>query len=69
MIVISNQQRDDIVRYLDILCEDLKECGQRDTRLYNTRRRAAILRKQLMKKQPVLASELSKQVKNFRVFK
>lgn len=69
MIVISNQQRDDIVRYLDLLCDELKKHGQRDTRSFNARRRAAILRKQLMKKDPVPAYELSEQVKNFRAFK
>lgn len=69
MIVISNQQRDDILRYLDLLCEEYKERGQRDTRSYNVCRRAGILRKQLMKKQPVSASDLPEKVKNSRTFK
>lgn len=69
MIVISNQQRDDMLRYLDLLCEAYREAGQRDTRTYNVCRRAGILRKQLMKKQPIPASELTEQVEISRTFK
>lgn len=69
MIVISNQQRDDILRYLDLLCEAYRESGERDTRSHNVCRRAGILKKQLMKKRPIPASELSEQVKNSQTFK
>ena len=69
MIAISNQHRDDILRYLDLLCEAYDELGKRDTRSYNVCRRARILRKELMKKQPIPASVLSEQVKNSRAFK
>ena len=57
MIAISNQQRDDILRYIDLLCEAYKP-KKGDTRSYNVCRRAAILKKQLMKKQSFSASKL-----------
>lgn len=38
MIAISNQQRDDILRYLDLLCEALKPTSNSDTRTYNVSR-------------------------------
>ena len=37
MITISNKQRDDIVRYLDLLCQTLEGDS---TRFYNTKRLA-----------------------------
>lgn len=63
MIAISNQQRDDILRYLDLLCEALKPTSNSDTRTYNVCRRAGILRKQLMKKQPFSPADLPEQLK------
>lgn len=62
MIIISNKQRDDIVRYLDLLCQFLEG---NDTRTYNTKRLARILSKKLNSKQPISASELPEQLKKF----
>jgi hypothetical protein len=50
MIVISNSQRDQILRYLDMLCKELK--GD-DNRTYNTKRLARKLVKALREKKPV----------------
>lgn len=69
MILISNQQRDDILRYIDLLCEAYKSKKESDTRSYNVCRRAGILRKQLMKKTSFSASELHKQLKKSRISK
>lgn len=55
MIIISNSERDQIVRFIDILCQVLK--GD-DTRTYNTKRLARNLQKRLRNKQPVSANEL-----------
>lgn len=55
MITISNKQRDDIVRYLDLLCQTLEGDS---TRNFNTKRLARKLSKTLESKQPVRASEL-----------
>lgn len=63
MIVISNQQRDDILRYLDLFCEAYKEKGNSSTRAYNLCRRAGILRRQLMSKEPFSNSDLPEQLK------
>lgn len=60
MIVISNKQRDDIVRYLDLLCQTLQ--GD-DTRTYNTKRLARILSKRLDEKQPISSDELTERLK------
>lgn len=60
MIIISNKQRDDIVRYLNLLCQFLEG---NDTRTYNTKRLARILSKKLNSKQPISASELPEQLK------
>lgn len=59
MITISNKQRDDIVRYLDLLCQTLEGDS---TRIYNTKRLARKLSKTLESKQPARASELPKQL-------
>lgn len=56
MIIISNSQRDQIVRFIDILCQALN--GD-DTRTYNTKRLARNLQKRLRDKQPVSADELT----------
>lgn len=50
MIVISNKQRDDIVRYLDFLCG--KVPGN-DLRTINTKRLAGSLVKKLKAKKPL----------------
>lgn len=57
MIIISNSQRDQILRYLDILCESLT--GE-DNRSYNTKRLAKNLAKRLRAKESVSADELRK---------
>lgn len=64
MIAISNQQRDDIIRYLDLLCEAYKPQSNSNTRSYNICRRAGILRKQLIKKEPFSSSDSSERLKN-----
>lgn len=61
MIVISNKQRDDIVRYLELLCQTLQ--GD-DTRTYNTKRLARILSKRLDAKTPISSDELTDRLKN-----
>lgn len=61
MITISNKQRDDIVRYLDLLCQTLEGDS---TRIFNTKRLARKLSKTLESKQPIPASELSERLKN-----
>lgn len=55
MIIISNSQRDQILRYIDILCESLT--GE-DTRTYNTKRLAKNLARRLRAKESVSAEEL-----------
>lgn len=50
MIVISNKQRDDIVRYLDYLCGKVKD---NDLRTINTKRLASSLVKKLRAKKPI----------------
>ena len=55
MIIISNSQRDQILRYIDILCESLT--GE-DTRTYNTKRLAKNLARRLKAKESVSAEEL-----------
>lgn len=49
MILISNKQRDDSVRYLDLLCSILSD--RKDNKSYNTCRLARKLAKQLRLKQ------------------
>ena len=61
MIIILNKQRDDIVRYIDLMCEAMK--GQ-DTRTYNTKRLARKLAARLKAKQPFSASDLPGHLKN-----
>jgi len=61
MIIISNRQRDDILRYIDLLCETLQG---KDTRTYNTKRLARNLASRLKAKQPFAASDLPVQLKN-----
>ncbi len=58
MIIISNRQRDDILRYIDLMCEALQ--GQ-DTRTYNTKRLARNLAARLKAKQQFSASDLPAQ--------
>lgn len=55
MILISNQQRDQIVKYLESYCNQLQGS---DTRTYNTKRLASILVRRLRAKHPVDAAKL-----------
>lgn len=50
MIVISNKQRDDIVRYLEHLCNKVQS---EDLRTVNTKRLARALVKKLKAKKPL----------------
>ena len=50
MIVISNKQRDDIVRYLEYLCDRVE--GD-DLRTINTKRLAGAIVKKLRAKKPL----------------
>lgn len=61
MIIISNKQRDDILRYIDLMCEALQG---KDTRTYNTKRLARNLANRLKAKQPFDASDLPVQLQN-----
>lgn len=61
MIVISNSQRDYIVKYIDLMCEALTG---NDNKTYNTKRMARKLQRQLIDKQPIKANELSSLLKN-----
>lgn len=63
MILISNSQRDEIVRYIDALCEALQPATKGSTRVCNMVRRAKILRSRLIGKQPVTVSELMRLIK------
>lgn len=56
MIVISNSQRDYIVKYIDLMCETLTGS---DNKTYNTIRMARKLQNQLKAKQPLTADDLS----------
>lgn len=60
MILISNSQRNEIVRYIDALCEAMQPSTKGSTRAYNTVRKAKILRSRLKGKQPVTVSDLHK---------
>lgn len=54
MVIISNSQRDQIVRYLDILCTTLQDDNLRQ---YNTKRLAKILSRKLQSKPTVSADD------------
>ena len=62
--MISNKQRDDIVRYLTEFTEGMQNV--KSTRAYNTRRLARKLAQVLSAKKPVPLSELSEQLKEQR---
>lgn len=62
--MISNKQRDDIVRYLTEFTEGLQSV--KSTRAYNTRRLARKLIQVLSAKKPVPFSELHEQLKERR---
>ena len=64
MIMISNKQRDDIIRYLTEFTEGLQSV--KSTRTYNTRRLARKLIQVLSAKKPVPLSELPEQLKERR---
>lgn len=55
MIIISNTQRDQILRYLELLCDTLP--GE-DLKTFNTKRLARNLAKRLRAKESVSAAEL-----------
>lgn len=57
MILISNNQRDEAVRYLDMLCEHLD--GAKSNRDYNARRLAARLRRALSGRRVLTEDELN----------
>lgn len=56
MIIISNKQRDDIVRYIDLLCECLQD--KQSNREHNIKRLGLKLKRVLVKKQPLSVEEL-----------
>lgn len=60
MIIISNSQRDEIVRYLTDYCDNTQADG---TRAFNARRLARKLARTLTKKQSVERSELPEQLR------
>ena len=60
MILISNSQRDEMVRYIDALCEALQPSPGKSTRAHNTVRPAKKLRARLAAQPPVPASALQK---------
>lgn len=62
--MISDKQRDDIVRYLTEFTEGLQSV--KSTRAYNTRRLARKLIQVLSSKKPVPFSELPEQLKERR---
>lgn len=62
--MISNKQRDDIVRYLTEFTEGMQNV--KSTRAYNTRRLASKLARVLSAKKPVPLSELPEQLKERR---
>lgn len=62
--MISNKQRDDIIRYLTEFTEGLQSV--KSTRTYNTRRLARKLIQVLSAKKPVPLSELPEQLKERR---
>lgn len=64
MIVISNQQRDEAVRYIDIMVDCLK--GSKGLRAHNTVRMAKILKRKLLARPTIPASDLPQKVKNFK---
>lgn len=56
MIVISNQQRDEAVRYINIMVDCLK--GSKGLRAHNTVRMAKILKRKLLARPTIPASDL-----------
>ena len=53
--MISNRQRDELVKFLDLLCERL---NGKTTKEYNTKRLALKLSRTLSKKQPLTAEDM-----------
>lgn len=66
MIAISNKQHDDMIHYLDLICEVYKDKrnNTHDTNIY---RRASVLRRQLMKKQSFSVNDLPKGIKKSQI--
>ena len=63
MVVIPNSDRDDMVRYIDLLCEAYKEKAADSTVAYNLVRRAGLLRKSLVGRQPFSLSDIPEDVR------
>lgn len=57
MVIISNSQRDYIVKYLGLLCDTLQGDS---TKVYNTKRMARKLAKNLQQRPVVGAKEIGK---------
>ena len=60
MIIISNKQRDDILRYIELMCENMKGM---DTKTYNMKRLVMKLHRVLKAKQPLSKEELTARLK------
>lgn len=60
MIIISNKQRDDILRYIELMYENMKGT---DNKTYNTKRLAMKLHRVLEAKQPFSKEELTARLK------
>ena len=60
MIIISNQQRDNILRYIELMCDNMKGT---DIKTCNTKRLAMKLHRVLKAKQPLSKEELTARLK------
>lgn len=60
MIIISNKQRDDMMRYIELMCENMRGT---DNKTYNTKRLAMKLYRALEAKQPLSKEELTARLK------
>lgn len=65
MIAISNSQRDEIIRFLDILADEYSRRTDRSSSTQNLRRRIGILRMQLIKRNEFPPSVLTDIKRNF----
>lgn len=65
MIAISNSQRDEIIRFLDILADEYSRRTDRSSSTQNLRRRIGILRMQLIKRNEFPSSVLTDIKRNF----
>lgn len=62
MIVISNKQRDDILRYIELMCANMT---QTDNRTYNAKRLAIRLYRILKAKPTISKKDVLAAVKSF----